>query len=48
MALVLAVVAVALLSSNRTVRKMIPSESIIAFGTTFVVLLALFRLDRLG
>ena len=48
MALTLAVVFVALLVSSHTVRRMLPSESLVAFGLSAGIIVALFELDRMG
>jgi hypothetical protein len=48
MALVIAVVVLALLAANGTVRRAIPSESLVAFVATGLAVVLLFQLDRLG
>ncbi|MGH2610345.1 MAG: hypothetical protein ACRDHF_14790 [Tepidiformaceae bacterium] len=48
MALVMAVVVVALLAASATVRRALPSESLIAFATMGIGVVLLFQLDRLG
>ncbi|HEX6032573.1 MAG TPA: hypothetical protein VFY90_14160 [Tepidiformaceae bacterium] len=48
MALVIAVVLIALLSSSKIVHRALPSESILAFGAMGVALVFLFQSGRLG